>query len=120
MTQPPTFDPNQQPMPPESAGYVPTYPANVQPSTELNIMSIIGFALAITCGGLGIGSLIVSIIGLAQINKEPQRYHGKGFAVAGIVLSILTILGFMLYLLVLIVAVCINPDDWSISPDPSF
>lgn len=44
--------------------------------------------------------LVFSFIGLSQINREPQRYGGKGIAIAGLVLSILSLfLAFLLMLL---------------------
>ena len=113
MTQPPDFDPNQQPMPAQPENFAPQNPVAGQRQTELNIMAIVGFALAITCSGFGIGSLILSIIGLIQINKEPARYHGKGFAVAGIIISALAILLFVIYILVLIFAAAVLPDNWN-------
>jgi hypothetical protein len=40
-------------------------------------------------GPLGI---IFSLIGLSQINRQPDYYEGRGFAIAGLVWSILSIL----------------------------
>ena len=66
---------------------------------ETNMMAIIGFVLSITCMGLGIGSLIVSIIALNQINKQPNKYQGKALAIWGIALSILEIVGALIFIL---------------------
>jgi hypothetical protein len=49
--------------------------------------------------------LIFSIIALSQINKEPHLYDGKGMAIAGLVLSILSIL---LYTLLMFLGVVAN------------
>lgn len=43
--------------------------------------------------------LVFSIIGLSQINRDPQRYGGKGMAVAGLVLSIISLFIALLFLL---------------------
>ena len=54
------------------------------------------------CSGMPFSflGLVFSIIGLSQINREPQRYGGKGIAIAGLVLSILSLLlSFLLMLL---------------------
>ena len=63
-----------------------------QTGPKLNVLALIGFALAVTGTGCGIISLIISIIGYNQISREPSRYSGKGFALAGIIISILFIL----------------------------
>ena len=119
MTQPPNFDPNQQPTPAQIENVAPQYPVNGKSQTDLNIMAIVGFALAITCSGCGIGSLILSIIGLIQINKNPERYHGKGFAVAGIIISAFVIVLFVIYLIVLIFAAALLPDGGNYDSDLS-
>jgi len=84
MTVPP-IDPIQPPSGHEtSASYLP--PAAAQ-RVSINVLALIGFITAITGTGCGIISLILSIIGLNQINKAPYRYNGKGLAIAGIVIS---------------------------------
>ena len=65
--------------------------ASTVASRETNVMAIIGLVLSLTCLGFGIGSLVVSIIGLNQINKQPERYQGKSLAIWGIVLSAIQI-----------------------------
>ena len=67
-----------------------------QTGPKLNVVALIGFALAVTGTGCGIISLIISIIGYNQISREPSRYSGKGFALAGIIISILLILATIL------------------------
>ena len=81
----PPIDPIQPPPGPDAnSGY---YPPAGAPRTQLNVLALIGFITAITGLGCGIISLILSIIGLSQINKEPNRYNGKGLAIAGIIIS---------------------------------
>ena len=58
------------------------------------VMGILSITGGICCYGLpfNILGLIFSIIGLAQINSEPDAYEGKSMAIVGIVLSILGLL----------------------------
>jgi hypothetical protein len=54
------------------------------------------------CNGIpfNFSGLVFSIIGLSQISREPQRYGGKGIAIAGVALSVLSLLlAFLLMLL---------------------
>jgi hypothetical protein len=45
------------------------------------------------CGfPFGVLGLVFSLIGLSQINANPQLYEGRGMAIAGLVLSILSLL----------------------------
>lgn len=61
----------------------------------LNVCALVGFILALVGGG--IVSIILSAIGLNQINKRPDLYTGNGFAVAGLVIGIVTtVAGFIL------------------------
>ncbi|NBU32701.1 MAG: hypothetical protein EBS36_05990 [Actinobacteria bacterium] len=86
------------PVNPGSGQNQPPYPGSSYPyrTTQLNILAVIGFALAVTGTGCGLVSLIISILGYNQINREPNKYHGKGFALAGILISIATFLLLML------------------------
>ena len=57
---------------------------------KLNGLALAGFILSLLgVGGLG---LIFSAVALSQINKNPKRWTGKGFAIAGLVLGILDII----------------------------
>jgi type II secretory pathway pseudopilin PulG len=64
------------------------------PKTGLAIASMVtGIISLMACGLLGLGSitgLILGIVALKKTNKFPQEYGGKGFAVAGIVLSVVS------------------------------
>jgi hypothetical protein len=59
-------------------------------SLVLGIVSLCCFC----CYGLPFNliGLVLALIGLAQINNNPQLYRGKGIAVAGLVLCVLSIL----------------------------
>ncbi len=70
--------PQQQPTQPQ--------PNYAQPPTEqkTNTMAVVGFILAFFLSLVG---LILSIVGLMQIKKDPAKYKGKGLAVAGIIIG---------------------------------
>jgi hypothetical protein len=70
------------------------------PTPRTNSMATAGLVmgiLSITCGmccyGLPFNLLgvIFSLIAMAQINQDPQTQQGKGMAIAGLVLSLLSI-----------------------------
>ncbi len=54
-----------------------------------NVLALIGFILSlvgiISCGSTTIFGLVLSIVGLTQVNKTKE--NGKGFAIAGIIVS---------------------------------
>ncbi len=100
---------------PEFAGlFVPPTPPTIRPpvsgpvrKTNSHAMAgmIFGILAVLCCckflfGALGI---IFSLIGLAQINRQPEFYEGRGLAIAGLVLSILSLL-FAMVLIVIAVA----------------
>ena len=59
-------------------------------TTRTSGMAIAGFVLSFFCGLLG---LIFSIIGYNECKKSMGAVTGEGLAVAGIIISILSILG---------------------------
>ena len=74
---------------------------NYPQSPQTNSMALAGFIVSLVCcGPLG---LILSAIGLSQINKDPNQ-GGKGFAIAGIVIGIVGIVAAIFYI-VFIVAI---------------
>jgi len=44
--------------------------------------------------------IIFSLIGLSQINRHPDLYEGRGLAITGLVLSILSLLLVVLFILI--------------------
>jgi hypothetical protein len=74
-------------------------PAMASPPTgDINTMALVGFILSMSSFLLvitGLPGLIVSIIGLKQINEG--RGEGKGFAIAGIVVGALYTMLVLLY-----------------------
>jgi hypothetical protein len=62
-------------------------------------------SLTCCCCGfpLNILGFAFSLIGLSQINRHPELYEGRGIAVAGLILSVLSfVLGFALVLIRLV------------------
>jgi uncharacterized protein DUF4190/uncharacterized protein DUF4339 len=67
------------------------------------------FGLFCCCCGpmIGIVGIIFSLIGLSQINSQPDVYSGKGLAIAGLVLSIL---GLAFYLAMMVLGLALGSD----------
>ena len=85
-------------------------PVTATRSGRSNGFAVAGFVLGLfsmtfgfcCCNGIPFNflGLVFSIIGWSQISREPQRYGGKGIAIAGLVLSIISLLlAFLLLLL---------------------
>jgi hypothetical protein len=84
--------------PPDNV-YEPTHQSNYQasnpypePTRTLAIVSLVlGLCSFFTLGLLGIGSfpaLIAGVVALVRIKRDPLRYGGRGMAIAGVVLSV--------------------------------
>ncbi len=98
---------------PEFAGYfsgaMPVTPPVIVPpgqSRKTNSFSTAGLvcgilSLTCCCGfPFNLLGIVFSLIGLSQINANPQRQEGRGIAIAGLILSAASfILGFALILL---------------------
>jgi hypothetical protein len=63
------------------------------PQNKTNTMAIVGFVLSLVCCGF-VGA-VLSGIALGQINRTGE--NGKGLAIAGMVIGILTTLGGIIY-----------------------
>jgi hypothetical protein len=65
------------------------------------ICGILAWTLFCCCGGFPFNllGLVFSLIALAQINRHPELYEGHGQAIAGLVLSLLSLLLILLSLL---------------------
>lgn len=79
------------------------YPYNLTPNQTLAVVSLCLGIASITIGWccyLGIllspAALITGFIAMSQINKDPQRYTGKGLAWGGIITGGLYIVGLIL------------------------
>ena len=63
---------------------------------KTNGLAIAGFVTALACcSPVGI---ILSAIGLSQINKDPNQ-KGKGLATAGLIIGVISLVGTVLYYL---------------------
>lgn len=83
--------------------YPPQQPYIPQPPQKTNGLAIGGFITSLLCCGTPVG-LILSIIGLNQINKDPMQ-GGKGLAISGIIISAIGMVGaFIYYVAVIAVA----------------
>jgi Domain of unknown function (DUF4190)/GYF domain 2 len=112
-----------------SLGTLPEYAAAFGPQVPPSISAISGshlrttnsfatwgmifgiLALVCCCFKLLLATLglIFSLIGLSQINSRPDLYEGRGFAIAGIVLSGLSLLLAVLILLFWLTAGAVHP-----------
>ena len=64
------------------------------PPQKTNGMAIAGFVTALACcSPVGI---ILSSIGLSQINRNPSQ-KGKGLATAGLIIGIISLIGSIMY-----------------------
>lgn len=70
----------------------------------LSLISFISSLVGLFIFGIvfGIASVIMSAIGLGKINKNPEKWKGKGFAIAGIIIGIIDILAFFIILALLL------------------
>jgi Zn-finger nucleic acid-binding protein len=74
----------QQPLPPQ-----PVYDYGPAFVTRTSTLAIVGFVVSFFCGLLG---LILSIMGYRECESSGGAVTGKGFAVAGIIISVLGML----------------------------
>ena len=81
-----------------------SYSSNNDSERTLNVPACLGFLLSLislflplTVGIIGeVLALILSIVGLTAIGQNPDRFKGKGLAIAGLIIS-----GVILFLLAL-------------------
>ncbi len=65
------------------------------------ICGILAWVMFCCCGGVPFNllGLVFSLIGLSQINSHPERYEGRGQAIAGLVLSLASLLLILFFLM---------------------
>ena len=88
-----------QPPPPP---YSPTF--NKQLSQGLAMASMITGIVGLVAGGClgplpGIAALIMGLVALSQIKREPDKYGGKPFAIAGVVIGSVSLVFYLLLFL---------------------
>ena len=84
-------------------------PSAAPPSRDLAIVSLgLGiFSLlcgTITLGIASIGGIVTGIIALVRARNEPERYGGRGLAIAGIVISVVALVLIAVFLIVALMA----------------
>ena len=97
---------------PEFAGHFPgSTPSTISPpvptrktssfATTGLICGILAWPFVCCCCGFpfNLFGMIFSLIGWSQINRHPELYEGRGQAVAGLVLSVLSLLLILVYFL---------------------
>ena len=82
-----------------------TYDQNTPATTNgtaarYNVLAIVGFILAFV---FSLAGLIVSLIALSQIKKTGER--GRGLAIAGVIISIVSIIFGIIYIAVILPAI---------------
>jgi hypothetical protein len=64
------------------------------------IVAIVGLVLGGCFGPLpGIAALIMGLVALSQIKKEPDKYAGRSFAIAAVILGSVSILFYLVLFL---------------------
>jgi len=80
-----------------------------QVKTGLAVFALVlGIISILTFGLLGIGALtgiIVAIVAMGKVKREPWRYGGRGMAVAGLVLSITSLVAVVPFAMVAAIAI---------------
>jgi hypothetical protein len=95
---------------PASQGAPAVFPTTSYPVQKSNAFATTALVLGIVsitigfccCYGLpfNVTGLVFSILALRQIKLEPDRYGGKGMAIAGLVLCLLSLLIMVLFLMI--------------------
>jgi len=77
-------------------------PVNEQPEEpNIPVSAILGLVFA-CIPGFSILGLILSFVALQKIKKDPQQYRGKGLATAGIIISVIVTLIFIVFIALVI------------------
>ena len=91
--QPVTPAPTQPAAAPGLVGPIPTTPRTNPLAITGLVLGIISITIGLCCYGFpfNIAGIVCSAIALVQIKNDPQREAGHGIALAGLVLSILSL-----------------------------
>ncbi|MFC6356128.1 DUF4190 domain-containing protein [Luethyella okanaganae] len=69
-----------------------------------NVLSIVGFVLSLI--GFNVVAVILGFIGLSQVKKSGER--GRGFALAAVIIGLLSIVVFVIVMIVAVVIAASN------------
>lgn len=69
------------------------------------VLGVLGFVLICCHGGLplGIAAAITGYLGMKNADQNPQKYGGKGMAIAGLILGAVGLLGGVVFIILAIV-----------------
>ena len=89
------------PAAPGALSALPTGPRNNSLAVTGLVFGILSLTFGLCCYGLpfNLAGIVCSLVALEQIRKDPQRERGRGLAIAGLVLSLLSILLASIFLL---------------------
>ena len=93
-----------------------TYAPAAVSGPKTNAFALTGFILGMVSGPLSmfcccvgplcsILGIIFSLIGLSQVNRHPDLYSGKSFAIAGLVIAILALVFYIVMIIVVFLGV---------------
>lgn len=70
------------------------------------VLGILGFLLVCCAGGLWLGlpAAVVGYLGMRNADTDPSKYVGRGMAIAGMVLGIISFLCSMVYIVINVLA----------------
>lgn len=70
------------------------------------VLGILGFLLICCYGGLplGLAAIITGFLGMKNADKDPTRYGGRGMAIGGLVLGIVSILSSIVFIIIAVLA----------------
>lgn len=92
------------PWTPPSPPAMPYLPRTQQPTQNLALASMITAIAGLLAAGClgpipGIVALVLGLVALSQIKKSPEKYGGKPFATAGVIIGAITVVFYGLILL---------------------
>lgn len=69
------------------------------------VLGVLGIVLSFCCGAgipLGAGAMVLGFLGMNNVKKDPDKYGGRGLAVAGLILGAV---GFFISIFIILVSV---------------
>ena len=68
------------------------------------VLGILSIVLICCYGGIpfGIGALITGYLGLNNTNKDPMQYGGRGMAMAGLILGVISLLSSVVFIILVL------------------